>query len=155
MGPLRWTCQSAARLARELQNQGHVVSERSSNRLLHALGYRLQSNRKTLEGSHPPDRDAQVQHINRRVTIFHRQRQPVISVETKKKEVSGQCRKGGREWTPQGQPVPVPVHDLPDKELGKVIPYGVYDRATNAGWGSVGVEHDTAAFAVETIRRWW
>jgi hypothetical protein len=133
MGPLRWTCKSAARLAKELQNQGHAVSERSINRLLHDLGYSLQSNRKTLEGSQHPDRDAQFQYINRRVKSFQRQRQPVVSVDTKKKELIGQFRNGGREWTPQGQPEPVQGHDFADKELGKVIPYGVYDMATNAG----------------------
>ena len=155
MGPLRWTCKSAARLAMELQTQGHAVSERSINRLLHALGYSLQSNRKTLEGSHHPDRDAQFQHINQRVKVFQRQRQPVVSVDTKKKELIGQFRNGGREWAPQGWPALVEVHDFPDKELGKVIPYGVYDMATNTGGVSVGVDHDTAEFAVETIRRWW
>ena len=155
MGPLRWTCKSAARLAMELQTQGHAVSERSVNRLLHDLGYSLQSNRKTIEGSHHPDRDAQFQHINQRVQVFQRQRQPVVSVDTKKKELIGQFRNGGREWAPKGQPEPVEVYDFPDKELGKVIPYGVYDMATNTGWVSVGVDHDTAEFAVETIRRWW
>ena len=155
MGPLRCTCKSAARLAMELQTQGHAVSERSVNRLLHDLGYSLQSNRKTIEGSHHPDRDAQFQHINQRVQVFQRQRQPVVSVDTKKKELIGQFRNGGREWAPKGQPEPVEVYDFPDKELGKVIPYGVYDMATNTGWVSVGVDHDTAAFAVETIRRWW
>ena len=155
MGPLRWTCKSAARLAMELQTQGHTVSERSINRLLHALGYSLQSNRKTLEGSQHPDRDAQFQHINQRVKTFQRQRQPVVSVDTKKKELIGQFRNGGREWAPKGEPALVEVHDFPDKELGKVIPYGVYDMATNTGWVSVGVDHDTAEFAVETIRRWW
>jgi hypothetical protein len=155
MGPLRWTCKSAARLAIELRHQGHGVSERSINRLLHHLGYSLQSNRKTMEGSQHPDRDAQFQHINRRVQAFQRQRQPVVSVDTKKKELIGPFRQGGREWNPKGQPEPVRVHDFPDKELGKVIPYGVYDMATNTGWGSVGVDHDTAEFAVETIRRWW
>jgi DDE family transposase len=155
MGPLRWTCKSAARLAMELQTQGHAVSERSINRLLHDLGYSLQSNRKTLEGSHHPDRDAQFQHINQRGQVFQRQRQPVVSVDTKKKELIGQFRNGGREWAPKGQPEPVEVHDFPDKELGKVIPYGVYDMVTNTGWVSVGVDHDTAEFAVETIRRWW
>src|SRR5256714_15313094 len=154
MGPLRWTCKSAARLAMELQTQGHAVSERSINRLLHDLGYSLQSNRKTLEGSQHPDRDAQFQHINQRVQVFQRQRQPVVSVDTKKKELIGQFRNGGREWAPKGQPEPVEGHDFPDKELGKVIPYGVYDMVTNTGWVSVGVDHDTAEFAVETVRRW-
>jgi transposase len=153
--PLRWTCKSAARLAAELQNQGHAVSERTVNRLLHELGYSLQSNRKTLEGCHHPDRDAQFQYINRRVQAFQRQGQPVVSVDTKKKELVGQFRNGGREWHPLGQPEKVKVHDFPDEELGKVIPYGVYDMATNMGWVSVGVDHDTAEFAVETLRRWW
>jgi Rhodopirellula transposase DDE domain len=152
---LRWTCKSAAKLAVELQAQGHTVSERTVNRLLHDLGYSLQSNRKTLEGCHHPDRDAQFQYINRRAKAFQRQGQPVVSVDTKKKELVGQFRNGGREWYPQGQPEKVQVHDFPSEALGKVIPYGVYDEATNTGWVSVGVDHDTAEFAVETIRRWW
>ena len=122
MGPLRWTCKSAARLATELQNRGYRVSERSINRLLHHLGYSLQSNRKTVEGSQHPDRDAQFQYINRRVKAFQRQRQPVVSVDTKKKELIGPFRQGGQEWRPQGEPEPVRGHDFPDKELGKVIP---------------------------------
>jgi hypothetical protein len=152
---LRWTCKSAAQLAAALRAQGHPVSERTVNRLLHDLGYSLQSNRKTLEGSAPPDRDAQFQYINRRAKAFQKQGQPVVSVDTKKKELVGQFRNGGREWYPQGQPEEVEVHDFPSKTLGKVIPYGVYDEATNTGWGSVGVDHDTAEFAVETVRRWW
>lgn len=155
MSPLRWTCKSAARLATELHNQGYQVSERSINRLLHHLGYSLQSNRKTVEGTQHPDRDAQFQYINQRVQAFQRQRQPVVSVDTKKKELIGPFHNGGREWHPLGEPEPVRVHDFPDKELGKVIPYGVYDMATNTGWVSVGVDHDTAEFAVDTIRRWW
>lgn len=155
LGPLRWTCKSAARLATALQHQGYRVSERSINRLLHHLGYRLQSNRKTVEGRQHPDRDAQFQHINRRVKAFQKQRQPVVSVDTKKKELIGPFHNGGREWAPTGEPERVRVHDFPDKGLGKVIPYGVYDMATNSGWVSVGVDHDTAEFAVETIRRWW
>jgi transposase len=155
MGPLCWTCKSAARLAAELQNQGYRVSERSINRLLHQLGYSLQSNRKTVEGTQHPDRDAQFQHINRQVKAFQKQRQPVVSVDTKKKELIGSFRQAGQEWNPKGQPEQVQVHDFPDKALGKVIPYGVYDMATNSGWVSVGVDHDTAEFAVETIRRWW
>ena len=155
MSPLRWTCKSAARLATELHTQGHAVSARTVTRLLHALGYSLQSNRKTLEGGQHPDRDAQFQYINRRVQAFQTQGQPVISVDTKKKELVGRFRNGGQEWRPQGQPEPEKAHDFPDAELGKVIPYGVYDMATNTGWVSVGVDHDTAAFAVETVRRWW
>jgi transposase len=155
MSPLRWTCKSVARLAAELQEQGYAVSERTVNRLLHELGYSLQSNRKTLEGCHHPDRDAQFQYISRRVKAFQRQGQPVVSVDTKKKELVGQFHNSGREWQPRGQPEQVKVHDFPDEELGKVIPYGVYDMATNTGWVSVGIDHDTAEFAVETLRRWW
>ena len=155
MSLLRWTCKSAAKLAGELQGQGHTVSERTVNRLLHALGYSLQSNRKTIEGRAHPDRDAPFQYINRRAKAFQRQGQPVVSVATKKKELVGQFRNGGREWAPQGQPEEVNVHDFPSEALGKVIPYGVYDEATNTGWVSVGVDHDTAEFAVETVRRWW
>jgi hypothetical protein len=155
MSLLRWTCKSAAQLAAALRAQGHPVSERTVNRLLHDLGYSLQSNRKTLEGSAHPDRDAQFQYINRRAKAFQKQGQPVVSVDTKKKELVGQFRNGGREWYPQGQPEEVEVHDFPSKTLGKGIPYGVYDEATNTGWVSVGVDHDTAEFAVETVRRWW
>ena len=155
MSLLRWTCKSAAKLAVALQTQGHAVRERTVNRLLHDLGYSLQANRKTLEGRAHSDRDAQFQYINRRAKVFQKQGQPVISVDTKKKELVGQFRNGGREWHPQGQPEEVQVHDFPDKVLGKVIPYGVYDEATNSGWGSGGIDHDTAAFAVETVRRWW
>jgi transposase len=155
MSPLRWTCKSAAHLAAELQEQGYAVSERTVNRLLHELGYSLQSNRKTLEGCHHPDRDAQFQYLSRRVKAFQRQGQPVVSVDTKKKELVGQFCNSGREWQPRGQPERVKVHDFPDEELGKVIPYGVYDMATNTGWVSVGIDHDTAEFAVETLRRWW
>jgi transposase len=155
MSLLRWTCKSAAKLAAALQTQGHVVSERTVNRLLHDLGYSLQANRKTLEGCAHPDREAQFQYINRRAKAFQKQGQPVVSVDTKKKELVGQFRNGGREWHPQGQPEEVQVHDFPDKVWGKVIPYGVYDEATNTGWVSVGIDHDTAEFAVETVRRWW
>jgi transposase len=155
MSLLRWTCKSAAQLAAALQAQGHPVSERTVNRLLHDLGYSLQSNRKTLEGRAHPDRDAQFQYINRRAKAFQKQGQPVVSVDTNKKELIGQFRHGGREWQPQGQPEEVQGHDFPDKALGKVIPYGVYDEATTTGWVSVGVDHDTAEFAVETVRRWW
>ena len=155
MSLLRWTCKSAAKLAAALQTQGHVVSERTVHRLLHDLGYSLQANRKTLEGRAHPDRDAQFQYINRRAKAFQGQGQPVVSVDTKKKELVGQFRNSGREWHPQGQPEEVQVHDFPNEALGKVIPSGVYDEATNSGWVSVGIDHDTAAFAVETVRRWW
>src|SRR5512143_2257416 len=155
MSPLRWTCKSAEKLARELRAQGHRVSERSINRLLHDLGYSLQSNRKTIEGKSHPDRDAQFQHINRRVRAFQRQGQPVVSVDAKKKELVGQFRNGGREWQPEGQPEEVEVYDFVKKDLGKALPYGIYDQTANAGWVSVGIDHDTAEFAVETLRRWW
>jgi transposase len=155
MSPLRWTCKSAAKLASELESQGYRVSERSVNRLLHALGYSLQSNRKTIEGGDHPDRDAQFQYINRRVKSFQRLGQPVVSVDTKKKELIGQFRNGGREWQPKGCPEEVKVHDFVDKDLGKAIPYGIYDQTANTGWVCVGVDHDTAEFAVETLRRWW
>jgi transposase len=155
MSPLLWTCKSAAKLAAELGVEGFRASERSVNRLLHALGYSLQSNRKTIEGGDHPDRDAQFQHINRRVKAFQRLGQPVVSVDTKKKELVGQFRNGGREWRPKGKPEQVKVPDFKDKELGKAIPYGVYDQTANTGWVCVGVDHDTAEFAVETLRRWW
>jgi transposase len=155
MSPLRWTCKSAANLAAELQAQGHGVSERSVNRLLHASGYSLQSNRKTIEGGDHPDRDAQFQHINRRVKAYQKQGQPVVSVDAKKKELVGRFRNGGREWQPSGEPEAVNVYDFIDRDLGKAIPYGVYDQTTNTGWVGVGIDHDTAEFAVETLRRWW
>ena len=155
MGPLLWTCSSAAHLATELTVAGHSVSERTVNRVLHELGYSLQANRKTLEGKQHADRDEQFKHINRRVRAFQRLRQPVVSVDTKKKELIGQFRNGGREWRPQGDPERVKVHDFIDRELGKAIPYGVYDVTRDSGWMSVGEDHDTPAFAVETLRRWW
>jgi transposase len=155
MSPLRWTCKSAAKLAAELTARGHPASERSVNRLLHDLGYSLQSNRKTIEGKDHPDRDAQFRHISRRVVAFQRRRQPVVSVDTKKKELIGRFRNGGREWRPKGRPEEVKAHDFVEKDLGKAIPYGIYDPTANTGWVSVGVDHDTAEFAVETLRRWW
>ena len=153
--PLRWTCNSAARLADRVTAEGHPVSERTVNRLLHGLGYSLQANRKTLEGRQHPDRDGQFRRIDLRVRAFQRLGQPVVSVDTKKKEVVGQYRNGGREWRPKGEPEAVNVHDFPDPALGKAIPYGACDLTANAGWVSVGIDHDTAAFAVETLRRWW
>jgi hypothetical protein len=155
MSPLRWTCKSADKLADGLRPLGHAVSERTVNRLLHSLGYSLQANRKTIEGRQHPDRDAQFRYINRRVKAFQRQGQPVVSVDTKKKELVGRYRIGGREWRPKGEPEEVKVHDFIDKGLGKAIPYGIYDLVANAGWVSVGVDHDTAEFAVESLRRWW
>lgn len=155
MSPLRWTCKSTTRLAQELNEMGHAVSQRTVCDLLAQLNYSLQSTRKTREGSHHPDRDAQFQHIAKAVAQFQRQRQPVISVDTKKKELIGDFKNGGREWQPAGQPEQVRVHDFIDAELGKVNPYGVYDLTANEGWVSVGIDHDTAEFAVQTIRRWW
>jgi DNA-binding phage protein len=155
MSPLRWTCKSADKLASELTASGHPASERSVSRLLHALGYSLQANRKTIEGKGHPDRDAQFRHINRRVEAFQRRGQPVVSVDTKKKEPVGRFRNGGREWRPEHHPEEVKVHDFAEKALGKVVPYGIYDPTDNTGWVSVGIDHDTAGFAVETMRRWW
>jgi hypothetical protein len=153
--PLRWTCKSTTQLAKELTKQGHAVSPRTVGRLLRAAGYSLQSNRKTTEGKDHPDRNAQFEHINATVLEFQRLRQPVISVDTKKKELVGSFRNGGREWQPKGEPDEVQVHDFMDKQLGKAIPYGVYDLTENQGWVSVGIDHDTARLAVEAIRRWW
>lgn len=153
--PLRWTCKSTTRLANELKEQGHRVSASTVGRLLKAAGYSLQSNRKTREGGDHPDRNAQFEHINATVLEFQKRDQPVISVDTKKKELIGNFKNGGREWQPKGEPEQVLVHDFMDKELGKAIPYGVYDVTGNEGWVSVGIDHDTARFAAEAIRRWW
>lgn len=153
--PLRWTCKSTTQLAGELTKQGHAVSPRTVGRLLKATGYSLQSNRKTKEGKDHPDRNAQFEHISATVLAFQRRGQPVVSVDTKKKELVGKFRNVGREWQPQGEPEEVQVHDFMDKELGKAIPYGVYDLTENQGWVSVGIDHDTARFAAEAIRRWW
>jgi transposase len=153
--PLRWTAKSVRRLATELQRQGHRTSHRMVAELLHELGYSLQANAKTIEGASHPDRNAQFEYINERVQQFVGQKQPVVSVDTKKKELLGEFKNGGREWRPQGKPEKVRVHDFVIPELGKAIPYGVYDLGTNTGWVSVGMDHDTAEFAVETIRRWW
>jgi hypothetical protein len=153
--PLRWTCKSTRTLARELQRQNHPVSDRTVATLLKAGGYSLQANRKAREGSSHADRNAQFEHINRRVLSLQRQGEPVVSIDTKKKELVGRFKNLGQEWEPQGQPVEVKVHDFPEKELGKAIPYGVYDLASNEGWVSVGIDHDTAQFATASIRRWW
>jgi Rhodopirellula transposase DDE domain len=153
--PLRWTCKSTAKLAEELHRQGHAVSDRTVAKLLHDAGYSLQSNRKTREGSAHPDRNAQFEYLNERVRLFQCQGQPVVSVDTKKKELVGDFKNGGREWRPQGRPQEVRVHDFQDPALGKAIPYGVYDLTHNQGWVSVGIDHDTARFAAETLRRWW
>jgi transposase len=152
---LRWTCKSTTHLAQELTHQGHVVSPRTVGRLLNAEGYSLQSNRKTKEGEGHPDRNAQFEHINATVKRFQQRGQPVISVDTKKKELVGPFKNGGREWRPKGEPEEVKVHDFLDPQLGKAIPYGVYDLNENQGWVSVGIDHDTARFAAEAIRRWW
>jgi hypothetical protein len=153
--PLRWTCKSVRRLAKELGRQGHAVSYPVVAELLRELGYSLQANRKTTEGTSHPDRNAQFEHINRKVRRFLASKQPVISVDTKKKELVGDFKNSGRELRPQGKPEKVRVHDFLIPELGRATPYGVYDLAQNTGWVSVGVDHDTAAFAVESIRRWW
>ena len=153
--PLRWTCKSTAMLAAELTRQRHPVTDRTVATLLKDAGYSLQANRKTREGSQHPDRNAQFEHIHEQVLAFQKRRQPVISVDTKKKELVGNFKNGGQEWRPQGQPEEVNMHDFPDKQLGKAIPYGVYDLASNEGWVSVGIDHDTAEFAAASIRRWW
>ncbi len=153
--PLRWTCKSVRRLAEELQRQGHVISYPVVAELLREQGYSLQGNRKSQEGDSHPDRNAQFEHINRKVKRFLASRQPVISVDTKKKELVGNFKNSGRELRPQGDPEKVRVHDFIIPELGRATPYGVYDLAQNTGWVSVGMDHDTAEFAVETIRRWW
>src|SRR5467141_4184555 len=153
--PLRWTCKSVRRLAQALQAQGHEVSRTLVAHLLNAAGYSLQANRKTKEGDSHPDRDAQFGYINTQVTTALTEQQPVISVDTKKKELVGDFRNNGREYRPQGNPEAVRVHDFLIKELGRAVPYGVYDLAANSGWVSVGVDHDTAAFAVNSIRQWW
>jgi transposase len=152
--PLRWTCKGVRQLAGELQRQGYQVSHQLVSELLHELDYSLQANRKTIEGSSHPDRDAQFEHINRRVRRFLRAGDPVISVD-KKKELVGKFKNGGRELRPQGDPEKVLVHDVVIPELGRAISYGVCDLGSNSGWVSVGIDHDTATFAVESIRRWW
>jgi hypothetical protein len=153
--PLRWTCKSTRRLAAELSERGFEVSHTLVAQLLHEAGYSLQANRKTHEGTRHPDRNAQFEHINRQVQRQLRRKQPAISVDTKKKELVGDFKNGGREWRPKGTPEQVRVHDFLDKQKGKAIPYGVYDMGRNVGWVSVGITHDTASFAVATIRRWW
>ena len=152
---LRWTCKSVRQLTAELQRMSHQVSHQVVADLLHELGYSLQANRKTKEGSHHPDRNAQFEHLNGKVKWSLSRHQPVISVDTKKKELVGDFKNGGRELRPKGQPEQVRVHDFIDPELGRATPYGIYDLGRNSGWGSVGMDHDTAEFAVETIRRWW
>lgn len=153
--PLRWTCKSTRKLAEALHQKGHSVSHSTVAMLLDEMGYSLQANRKTTEGKQHPDRNAQFEYINKRVRSYQRSGQPVISVDTKKKEKVGDFKNDGQEWHPRGNPEKVRVHDFIDKELGKVAPYGVYDLTKNDGWVSVGIDHDTAAFAVATIGQWW
>ena len=155
MSPLRWTCKSLRQLAAELVARGHRVSRTVVGELLKAQKFSLQANRKTNEGGDRPDRDAQFSHINQSVAAALLAQEPVISVDTKKKELVGDFKNAGREWRPHGEPEAVRVHDFVIKELGRAVPYGIYDLAANAGWVSVGMNHDTSAFAVQSIRRWW
>jgi len=155
MSPLRWTCKGLRRLASELRAIGHKISHTVVGELLKGEKFSLQANSKTREGDSHPDRDAQFAHISACVSRALAERQPVISVDTKKKELVGDFKNGGREWRPQGDPEEVRVHDFLIKELGRAVPYGIYDLAANAGWVSVGIDHDTAEFAVQTIRSWW
>jgi hypothetical protein len=153
--PLRWTAKSLRVLAAELTRQGHRASADTVAGLLHEMGFSLQGNAKTLEGRQNPDRDQQFRYINEQARAHRQAGDPVVSVDTKKKELAGAYKNGGREWRPQGDPAQVSTHDYVDPELGKAIPYGICDLAANAGWVNVGTDHDTAAFAVESIRRWW
>lgn len=155
MSPLRWTCKSTRILADELQSQGFDVSANKVGQLLKTCGYSLQSNRKTREGAQHPDRNAQFEHIERRVRACQRRKQPVISVDTKKKEVLGTLKNPGKTYRRKGQPQEVNVHDFPDPKLGKAVPYGVYDVTYNEAVVSIGISHDTADFAIGAIRRWW
>jgi hypothetical protein len=155
MCPLLWTCKSTRNLTDALTGLGHKLSHQTVSRLLVDMGYSLQSNRKTEEGTDHPDRNAQFEHINRKVRSFQRRGQPVVSMDTKKKEIVGNFKNSGREWEPARRPRRVQSKDFPDKELGKVAPYGVYDLTADEGWVSVGIDHDTAEFAVESLRRWW
>ena len=152
---LRWSSKSTGKLAAELLRQGHRVSDRTVATLLKEEHYSLQANRKTKEGSSHPDRDAQFGYINQQAVAALKEGRPVVSVDTKKKELVGEYKNSGQEWQPQGKPQTVNVHDFPDKKLGKAIPYGVYDLANNEGWVSVGTNHDTAEFAAASIGRWW
>ena len=155
MSPLRWTCKSTYVLADELTTHGFVVSSTKVGALLKAQGYSLQANRKTVEGKQHPDRNAQFEHIARRVKARQRRGEPAISIDTKKKETLGNLKNSGKTYRRKGQPIKVKTHDFPDKELGKAVPYGVYDIAHNEAGVSVGIGHDTAEFAVASIRRWW
>jgi hypothetical protein len=155
ISPLRWTCKSRAKLTAALTQDGWHVSSTTVGRLLNTLGYRLRSVRKSREGTAHPDRNAQFEYINATAAGFLQRRQPVVSVDTKKKELVGDFKNAGREWQPSGRPELVRVHDFPSDALGKAIPYGVYDMARNEAWVSVGRDHDTPAFAVAAIRQWW
>ena len=153
--PLRWTCKSVRNLAIELNSMGHKVSRMTVSRELQAIGYSLQGNKKALEGTSHPDRNEQFEYINEQVKMHQEHNRPVISVDTKKKELIGNYKNTGKELCPPGKPVEVKVHDFEDKELGKVSPYGIYDISRNEAWVNVGTDHDTSEFAVESIRRWW
>ncbi|MEU0837241.1 ISAzo13 family transposase [Streptomyces sp. NPDC005969] len=155
MSPLRWTTKFTRKLAEQLTRQGHKISADTVGDLLREEGFSLQSNAKTLEGKQHPDRDAQFHYLNEQARDHQDSGAPVISVDTKKKELVGPFKNNGREWEPRGEPVRVDTHDFPDRELGRAVPYGIYDVAANTGWVNVGTDHDTAAFAVESIRRWW
>jgi len=155
MSPLRWTCKSTRRLAKELTVNGHPCSHAKVGKLLAGLHYSLQSTRKRMEGKSHPDRDAQFKFINSKVVDFQSRNQPVISVDSKKKELVGRFANGGREYQPKGKPEEVETYDFPSLADGKGIPYGVYDMTSNQGWVSVGTDHDTAQFAVQSIRQWW
>ena len=152
---LRWTSKSTRKLAAELGQQGYGIGDRKVAELLHQMGYSLQANAKTLEGSQHPDRNAQFEYVHAHIEKFLEQSLPVISVDTKKKELVGNYSNRGQEWHAQGEPQKTLVHDFPDKELGKAIPYGIYDLGRNEGWVSVGIDHDTAEFAIDSILAWW
>jgi transposase len=153
--PLLWTCKSLRSLSEELKAKGHATNRQTVAELLHEMGYSLQANKKTVEGSTSPDRNEQFEYIYHTTNEFHNAGEPVISVDTKKKELVGNFKNNGCEWQPKGMPTKVNVHDFPDKELGKAIPYGIYDLIQNEGWVNVGIDHDTAAFAVASIQGWW
>jgi hypothetical protein len=155
MSPLRWTCKSTGQLALALTRAGHPVSDTVVGEMLRASGYSLQANAKVREGGQNPDRNAQFHYLNEQAREFRDAGFPVVSVDAKKKELVGEYKNGGREWQPKGKPVPVKVHDFIDPILGKAIPYGVFDVGRNVGWVNVGQDHDTATFAVESLRRWW
>lgn len=153
--PLRWTCLSTRNLAKTLQNMGHQVSHTTVAKILEKLEYSLQGTQKTIEGQSHEDRNAQFEFINEYVQLFQEFEQPIISIDCKKKEIIGNFKNNGQEWQPKGSPIKVKDHDFMDKELGKAIPFGVYDINNNSGWVSVGIDHETSEFAVESIRRWW